>query len=141
MAVKFTRVDLDFILQQILMAEAGQSPVNPLLSFGLREVAGTNNNLVPGQTTYGSTDQVFPTATDPLLQNAQYGTSYSSTSGLVVDAQPRMISNLIADQTANNPAALAAQEVQLVVPRCGLPEHHDAWGGRALRCYHGLYRY
>jgi Ca2+-binding RTX toxin-like protein len=112
MAVKFTRVDLDYILQQILMAEAGQPPVNPLLSFGLRTVDGTGNNLVAGQSTYGSTDQVFPTVTDPLLQNAQFGTSYSSTSGLVIDAQPRMISNLIADQTANNPAAMAAQAQQ-----------------------------
>src|SRR6185295_14025765 len=36
-------------------------------------------------------------------------TSYQSTSGLVVDSDPRMVSNLIADQTANNPAALEAQ--------------------------------
>jgi hypothetical protein len=113
MAVKFTTLDLDFILTQILMAEAGQPPVNPLLSFGLREVAGTNNNLAAGQSNYGSTDQVFPTLTDPLLQNAQGGTSYLSTSGMVYDAQPRMISNLISDQTANNPAALAAQAQQL----------------------------
>lgn len=112
MAIKFTRLDLNFILTQIEMAEAGQPPVNPLLSFGLREVAGTNNNLVAGQSTFGATDQVFPTTTDPLLQNAQAGTSYASTSGLVVDAQPRLISNLISDQTANNPAALAAQAQQ-----------------------------
>ena len=32
----FTRSDLDFVLTQILMAEAKQPPVNPLLSFGLR---------------------------------------------------------------------------------------------------------
>ena len=108
MAVKFTVLDLNYILVQIKMAEAGQPPVNPLLSFGLREVAGTDNNLVPGQTTFGSTDQVFPTLTDPLYQTA----AYASTSGLVVDAQPRMISNLISDQTANNPAAVAAQAEQ-----------------------------
>ena len=109
MAVKFTTLDLNYILTQILMAEAGQPPVNPLLSFGLRTIDGTGNNLVAGQSTYGATDQTFPTVTDPLLQTAQYGTSYASTSGLVVDAQPRMISNLISDQTANNPAAVAAQ--------------------------------
>ena len=107
--IKFTRLDLNYILTQILMAEAGQPPVNPLLSFGLREVAGTNNNMVLGQSTFGATDQVFPTLTDPLYQT----TSYASTSGLVVDAQPRMISNLISDQTANNPAAVAAQALQL----------------------------
>ena len=44
MAVKFTVLDLNYILVQIKMAEAGQPPVNPLLSFGLREVAGTDNN-------------------------------------------------------------------------------------------------
>jgi len=109
MAVKFTRLDLNYILTQIEMAEAGQPPINPLLLFGLRQVAGTNNNVVTGQSTFGAADQVLPTTTDPLLQNAQAGTSYASTSGLVVDAQPRMISNLISDQTANNPAAVAAQ--------------------------------
>ncbi|MBI2316250.1 MAG: heme peroxidase, partial [Betaproteobacteria bacterium] len=35
-------------------------------------------------------------------------TSYAQTSGLVVDSQPRTISNLIVDMTANNPAAVAA---------------------------------
>ena len=67
MTIKFTRLDLDFILTQIQMAEAGQPPVNPLLSFGLREVAGTNNNLSPGQSTFGSSLQVFPTITDPIV--------------------------------------------------------------------------
>ncbi len=115
MAVKLTRLDLDYILTQIKMAEAGQPPVNPLLSFGLRTVSGTGNNLVPGQTAFGSTDEVFPTVTDPVFQTAQsFGpgqpnTTYAQTSGFVVDAQPRMISNLISDQTANNPAAVAAQ--------------------------------
>ncbi len=119
MAVKLTRLDLDYVLVQIKMAEAGQPPVNPLLSFGLRTVSGTGNNLVPGQTTFGSTDQVFPTVTDPVFQTAQsFGpgqpnTTYAQTSGFVVDAQPRMISNLISDQTANNPAAVAAQKQQI----------------------------
>jgi hypothetical protein len=35
-------------------------------------------------------------------------TSYAQTSGFVFDSQPRTISNLIVDQTANNPAAVAA---------------------------------
>ena len=105
MTIKLTRLDLDYILTQIQMAEAGQDPVNPLLSFGLREVAGTNNNLAAGQSTFGSSLQPFPTLTDPMFQNAQVGTSYAQTSGLVVDAQPRMISELIASQNASNPAA------------------------------------
>ncbi len=113
MAVKLTRLDLDYILTQIEMAEAGQPPVNPLLSFGLREVAGTNNNGVAGQSTFGASGQIFPTITDPLFQNAQAATSYLQTTGLVVDAQPRLISQLIASQTMVNPAAIAAQAQEL----------------------------
>src|SRR3978361_654001 len=103
MTIKITRLDLDYILTQIGMAEAGQPPVNPLLSFGLREVAGTNNNLSAGGGTFGSSLQAFPTITDPIFQNAQAAgpgappTSYAQTSGLVVDSQPRQISVLIAD--------------------------------------------
>src|SRR6478735_136376 len=106
--VEFNRSDLDVVLTQIKMAEAGQPPVNATLSFGLRTVDGTDNSLVPGQSGFGAADQTFPTVTDPLLQNAQYGTSYAQTSGLVIDAQPRIISNLISDQTVDNPAAVAA---------------------------------
>src|ERR1700712_295200 len=113
MTIKITRLDLDYILTQIEMAEAGQDPVNPLLSFVLREVQGTNNTLSANGNTFGSSLQPFPTITDPIFQNAQNGTSYAQTSGLVVDAQPRQISVLIATQTANNAAALAAQAEQL----------------------------
>ncbi|HYZ61942.1 MAG TPA: peroxidase family protein, partial [Acetobacteraceae bacterium] len=115
---KFDRVDLQFVLTQIKMAEANQPPVNALLSFGLRKVAGIDNSVVPGQGTYGASDQMFPRVTDPLFQNAEavppgFGppgsTSYQQTSGSVFDSEPRTISNLIADQTAANPAAVAAQ--------------------------------
>src|SRR4029077_8457305 len=82
MTIKLTTLDLNYILTQIEMAEAGQLPVNPILSFGLREVAGTNNNLAPGQSNFGSSDVSFPTLTDPIFQNAQGGTSYAQTSGL-----------------------------------------------------------
>ena len=101
MTIKLTRLDLDYILTQIQMAEAGQVPVNGQLSFGLRQVAGTNNNLAPGQSTFGSSDVVFPTLTDPLFQNAVgTNTSYAQTSGLVIDATPRTISVLVASQNA-----------------------------------------
>src|ERR1700732_2630376 len=88
MTIKLTRLDLDYILSQIEMAEAGQVPVNPLLAFGLREVAGTNNNIAAGQTKFGASDQVFPALTDQMFQKAQFGTSYTQTSGVVVDAAP-----------------------------------------------------
>ena len=87
MTIKLTRLDLDYILTQIQMAEAGQFPVNPLLSFGLRTVDGTMNNMAPGQSTYGSSFQTFPSVTDPLFQTAQamapgaLPTSYAQTKG------------------------------------------------------------
>jgi len=131
--VTFNRTDLEFILAQIQMAEAGQPPVNPHLAFGLREVAGTNNSVVPGQEDFGSSDQTFPRVTEPVFQTVTVNidgtifdpnpgvdgdtmtTSYASTdpSAIVVDTTPRTISNLIADQSADNPAAVAAQQAAL----------------------------
>ena len=128
--VTFNRTDLEFILTQILQAEAGQPPVNPHLAFGLREVAGTDNNAVPGQETFGSADQAFPTATtqyfrtvtvnvdgtifdpNPGVAGDTMTTTYASTdpSGIVVDSAPRTISNLISDISVNNPAALQAAQ-------------------------------
>jgi VCBS repeat-containing protein len=125
----FNRADLEFVLEQIKMAENGQHPVNPHLAFGLREVAGTNNNIVPGNGQYGSADHAFPRLTDAFYRDAQMGTSYSQTAataaplpsplnqflpqGTVFDSDPRTISNLIADQTANNDAAVQAQQAAL----------------------------
>src|SRR5499426_1748109 len=123
------RRDLDFFLEQIEIAEenaAGQ----PLLSlvpnwelqFGLRTLSGVNNNLLPFSAQFGAADTVFPRLTTPIFRTAEvqpanfFGpgspagttpTSYQQTSGFVFDSQPRVISNLIADQTAANPAAYA----------------------------------
>ena len=109
MPVTFDRVDLDFILKQIEMAEAGQPPVSPHLAFGLRQLEGTNNNSSTGlggdASTFGSADQSMPLfAPDDQIFTAQYlpGTQF------VFDSEPRTISNLIADQTASNPAAVQA---------------------------------
>ncbi|MDB5643750.1 MAG: hypothetical protein JWN07_3067, partial [Hyphomicrobiales bacterium] len=114
--VDFSRSDLEFILTQIKLAESGQDPVNPHLSFGLRRVDGLDNSVVDGQTNYGSADQPFPTITDPIFQSPDptaFGPSktYADTSGLVFDADPRVISNLISDQSANNPAAVQAAAI------------------------------
>src|SRR5262249_53341789 len=46
--------------------------------------------------------------TTPLFRPAEAGTSYAQTSGTVIDSPPRIISNLIADQNEQNPAAVAA---------------------------------
>ncbi|MGO4816606.1 hypothetical protein AB4156_44670, partial [Cupriavidus sp. 2MCAB6] len=71
MGVSFDRVDLDWILNNIKMAEAHQPPVNPHLAFGLREVAATNNSAVSGQGTFGASDQSFLRLTTPVLGLAQ----------------------------------------------------------------------
>lgn len=123
---RFNRLDLKHVLKQILMAESGQDPLSPHLAFGLRTVRGFNNNTVPGNDLFGSADQLFPRLGAPVFQAADtkpadfFGpgdpvgrtpTSYLQSSGFVFDSQPRTISNLISDQTANNPAALEAQAV------------------------------
>ena len=70
------RTDLEFVLQQILLAEAhaaGADPVtlvpNTFAPFGLRTVDGTYNNLMPGQTDFGAADQPFPQLVDPVFPN------------------------------------------------------------------------
>ena len=92
--VTFNTADVQFILDQILIAEANaagtpltQLIANPLLPFGLRTVDGTFNNLIPGQSDFGAADQLFPRATTPVFRPAEAGTSYSQTTGLVIDSQ------------------------------------------------------
>lgn len=131
----FNREDLDFVLKQIVIAEADSAAQiagrfndlpalvgSPLVPDGLRYVDGSYNNLLPGQKLFGAADQVFPRLLTPSYRSGEsvptgFGapnqpvgssTSYTQTSGLVFDAQPRVISNLISDQTAANPAAIAA---------------------------------
>ncbi|WP_044870706.1 peroxidase family protein [Pseudomonas sp. LFM046] len=113
--VHYTQSDLAFILDQIVIAErnaAGENLQSLLpnvrVPFGLRTVLGTENNVLQSQTEFGAADTVFPRLTTPNFRAADAGTSYTQTSGLVIDSQPRTISNLIVDQTASNPAAVAA---------------------------------
>ncbi|HYM52507.1 MAG TPA: peroxidase family protein [Candidatus Dormibacteraeota bacterium] len=130
-----TPSDLAFILKQIKIAEyhaanttpatgpcaamVGPSPnqiSSPLLSLGLRTVDGSCNNLIAGQEFFAASHQLFPRLTTPVFRAAEnsppaFGpprpTSYAQTKGLVFDSEPRVISNLIVDQTATNPAAIA----------------------------------
>ncbi|QVW26725.1 heme peroxidase [Pseudomonas hormoni] len=105
----FNKSDLEFILKQIFIAEAHADGAslsdllpNSQVPFGLRTVDGSDNNLVAGQSEFGAADNAFPRLLDP-----SFLASYSGT-GTVIDPQPRIISNLIVDQTTNNPAAVAA---------------------------------
>ena len=78
---------------QIEMAEAGQPPVTPHLAFGLRQIAGTNNNTATG---IGGTTSTFGAAgrTMPLFApNDQIFTSqYLPNQQFVFDSAPRTIS-------------------------------------------------
>jgi Ca2+-binding RTX toxin-like protein len=98
-----------------------------LLPQGLRTVSGVFNHLLPGQSTVGAADQPFPRLLPQELRTGvasgvdfngdgvpdffgapgNAGAVYN-TNGTVVDSQPRTISNLIVDQSINNPAAVEA---------------------------------
>jgi Ca2+-binding RTX toxin-like protein len=136
-------------------AGADQIPVGGVgvtLPWGLRTVDGSCNNLVPGQNGFGTADQDFPRLVPVNLHDAESGdpdgpgpapavpTSYAQTSGPVFDSQPRIISNLIVDQTAGNPAAVeAAGEdpevdpdtgalfIPNVAPDTGLSAPYNSW--------------
>ena len=122
--------DLNFILAQIKISErnaAGESlasimgPQGQLIPYGLRTVDGTFNNLLPGNAVYGAADQLLPRLTTPIFRNLNDGGTFTpgpgaptltntnyGVPGSVVDADPRLISNLIVDMTNTNPAAIAA---------------------------------
>jgi Ca2+-binding RTX toxin-like protein len=125
MAFVVNLADLTRILSDIQIAEAhaAGTPLtdqinSPLLPFGLRTVDGTYNNLLPGQENWGAADQTMPRLLDPDYRDDQDGdtmplgpgmtvtnTDYGA-AGHVADADPRIISNLIVDQSINNPAAV-----------------------------------
>ncbi|WP_375739225.1 peroxidase family protein [Pseudomonas boanensis] len=141
----FIQSDLEFILQQILIAEAhaaGQELSallpNAQVPWGLRTIDGSFNHLIPGQDGFGAADEFFPLMLDQvfrnegddsfdlngpapggLLTNNNYATT-GPIAGNVVDADPRIISNLIVDQTASNPAAVEANGGALPVISPGL---------------------
>ncbi|WP_201863914.1 peroxidase family protein [Microvirga soli] len=90
----------------------------PLSPYGLRTVDGSYNNMMEGRDQWGAADNPFPQITDPFYRNegddampagyvAGNNNNYGQ-QGDVVDADPRLISNLIVDQTLENPAAISA---------------------------------
>ncbi|MVS98837.1 peroxidase family protein [Devosia marina] len=100
--------------------------------FGIRTVDGSYNNLVAGRELWGASDQPMPrflspnymndadgdtmnfgpgglvTNTDYSILNGVPGAANGGNTGNVADADPRIISNLIADMSINNPAAIFA---------------------------------
>ncbi|BDG74000.1 peroxidase family protein [Roseomonas fluvialis] len=112
--VTYIRSDLEFILDQIKIAEqhaAGAPLFGPgglvpayNVSFGLRTVDGTYNHLLPGQENWGASDVQFPALVDPSY--APGYTPSNNPASIVFDPSLRTISNLIVDQTLGNPAAI-----------------------------------
>src|SRR5256714_15533868 len=116
--------DLRFIYEQILVAQdhaaggtllgSGPNQVSdPQIPRGLRTVDGSFNNLVPvpDQHLFGAADRLFPRLLVPTFRDAEAApgttapiTSYKQNTGNVFDSQPRLISNLIVDQTTTLPA-------------------------------------
>lgn len=135
--VTLTKHDLGFILDQIAIAEAHAAGTDltdlvdsPLLPYGLRTVDGSYNNIVPGRESWGASHESFRHLTEQtwrneaddamtfgtppmsmVLDNNDYTPGAPTTPGFapgtVVDADPRTISNLIVDQTLDNPAVIA----------------------------------
>lgn len=100
-----------------LVGNAPDQIGSPLVADGLRTVDGSCNNLVKGNEKFGAEGQTFPRLATPVFKSAepappgfpaQASSSYAQTKGFVYDTQPRVISNLIVDQTSTNPAAVAA---------------------------------
>ncbi|MBD1203449.1 MAG: hypothetical protein H9533_04850, partial [Rhodobacteraceae bacterium] len=104
---------------------------NPLVPTGLRTVSGTLNNYTVGYVNNGASDQLMQRLLTPVFNQAEMSpslrpqfnpatgqttmvpvtpvqTTYAQTSGTVYDSQPRTISNLVADQTLGNIAAISA---------------------------------
>src|ERR1700712_5166978 len=121
-----TPADLAFILKQIKISErhsrAFQGNPDPGTRYGLRTVDGSCNNLFATRDTFAASDVAFPRLTTPVFSGAEasptdfFGpgsgtvpsSSYAQKKGFVFDTQPRLISNLIVDQTSTNPAAVSA---------------------------------
>ncbi len=124
------------------IAAATTQVASPLLPEGLRQVDGRNNNLTANgfsswigfgyispiptvaKSAWGAADTDFP-RTVPASFRTVNGKSYSDRTGDVTDAAPRVISNLISDQSVNNPAARAAASCTVTGPTACVPSTTD----------------
>ncbi|MEP7017976.1 MAG: peroxidase family protein, partial [Actinomycetota bacterium] len=106
---------------QSMIGTASDQIPDTLTAYGLRTVDGACNNLIAGRDKFAAADVPFPRLTTPVFKPAEPitpgfpvgppgPTSYAQklAGNVVIDSQPRTISNLIDDQTSTNPAAVAA---------------------------------
>ncbi|MFX0547297.1 peroxidase family protein [Roseovarius sp. S1116L3] len=128
---------------------------SPLVPNGVRTVDGTYNNLIPGRETWGAADTPMPRMLDPnflndgdgdmmplgppggpLVTNTDYGVIGAPSdpsvngghTGNVADADPRIISNLVNDQSIANPAAVEAW----FASDAALAAFHERYGEDAI---------
>jgi putative cell wall-binding protein/Ca2+-binding RTX toxin-like protein len=108
---------------------SGKCVPSPALPLGLRTVDGSHNNLLEGRSNWGAGDQPFRKWTAPYYRQADApltapgappaGDTSMCEPGLtcydqwepghfVYDEEPRFISNIIVDQSTDNPAAVNA---------------------------------
>jgi hypothetical protein len=116
--------DLPYTAEAAALAGYTLAIPSPMAPFGIRTVDGSFNNIVEGRETWGAADQAMarllpsyyrdeadgeqvdlngPNVPGGVVDNTNYGSD-----GNVVDSDPRLISNLIADMSFNNPAAIVA---------------------------------
>ena len=109
--MKLSQTDLDFIWEQLRLP--GNRPLTPLDSTGIRDVQGIGNNLA--NPSWGAADTLFPRATfadftyanrtggftlsqTGVVYDPNLSIDYATRGTTVIDASPRIISNLIANQ-------------------------------------------
>jgi Ca2+-binding RTX toxin-like protein len=135
--VKLIQTDIDFILAQLRLP--GNRPLNPLDPTGIRDVQGIGNNVE--NPSWGAADTLFPRLSAPDFtyseQQGAFTASFSPLAGIsnvtysdtaavnyavrdttVVDATPRIISNLVAETPDRaNPeyAHLTQQQIDQMV--------------------------
>jgi Ca2+-binding RTX toxin-like protein len=124
-------------VRTIPVTAASTRVLSPLLPEGLRQVDGRNNNLTGngfsswmgfgyitpttlGKSAWGAADMSFPRILGPVFRPG-----YENRSGDVTDAAPRVISNLISDQSVLNPAARAAAGCAESGPNACVPSPTD----------------
>ena len=108
--IDLSMLDIEFIKANVQLP--GNIPPNPLSNAGIRDTQGVGNNLF--NPTWGAADQIFARVTPAQYSNAQGSftmgpqgqinttmtpTSYSVRGINLVDAEPRIISNLVSDQS------------------------------------------
>lgn len=147
--MKLTLADIQFLFEQVSLLNNdprngpfGNVPGAEMLPLGIRDVQGVGNN--PYNPNYGNADQFFVRETtaryiganlkgafDPitLTYGAGASESYAKRDVDIVDNAPRVISNLVANQSADALSAIGyttAQQQRLAV----LDNPADTPGGR-----------